>query len=131
MATRYVSEEDLLPPVRETIPTTESKELAYDPIERISSTFNLTPIRRYIKRTSLQNHESTIQSFETIQKQQELEDNWSKNGQPKKNLLRIQKEEQAIVGLEQYYIQSLDVMSGEWCEIHRISQQKKSVHRNK
>ncbi|CEG67645.1 hypothetical protein RMATCC62417_04042 [Rhizopus microsporus] len=127
----YVSEEDLLPPVRETIPTTESKELAYDPIERISSTFNLTPIRRYIKRASLQNHESTIQSFETIQKQQELEDNWSKNGQPKKNLLRIQKEEQAIVGLEQYYIQSLDVMSGEWCEIHRISQEKKSVHRNK
>lgn len=93
--------------------------MIYNPIESIGSTFRLTPIRRSANTSNQTDSSSNIQSFKTIQNQQ-LEDYKLKNTKPKKNLTRIQKEEQAIAGLEQYYIQTLNIMSGEWCEVQRI-----------
>ncbi len=101
MLIRYVSEEELLSTSRETKPIMKEKEIIYNPVESISSTFQLTPIRRQVKGSSNQpGSSSAVQSFQTIQKQQ-LEDHWLKNARPKKNLLRIQKEEQAIAGATQ------------------------------
>ncbi|KAG1467205.1 hypothetical protein G6F56_004539 [Rhizopus delemar] len=115
----YIPEEDLLNVPRETKHPNKEKKMIYNPIESIGSTFRLTPIRRSANTSNQTDSSSNIQSFKTIQNQQ-LEDYKLKNTKPKKNLTRIQKEEQAIAGLEQYYIQTLNIMSGEWCEVQRI-----------
>ncbi|ORZ22501.1 hypothetical protein BCR42DRAFT_368436 [Absidia repens] len=59
-------------------------------------------------------------SFHAIQQEQKLEDDWIK-GKRKKNLLRIQKEETAMLGLRDFYIQTLGRGSGEWIDIHPSS----------
>ncbi|KAI8369101.1 hypothetical protein EDC96DRAFT_503859 [Choanephora cucurbitarum] len=94
------------------------KQVLFNPLTSLGPTFRITPIRQ------LNNKETkSVQvgaSFESIQKQQQLEDSWIKGDKPKKNILRIQKEEQAIASIGQYYIQTLNIMSGEWCEIQRV-----------
>ena len=94
------------------------KQVSFNPLTSLGPTFRTTPIRQ------LNNKETkSVQlgaSFESIQKQQQLEDRWIKGDKPKNNILRIQKEEQAIASIRQYYIQTLNIMSGEWCEIQRV-----------
>lgn len=80
----------------------------------------MTPIRR-LHFDSDTSSKDTKKSFQTIQKQQLLEDNWRKNFNPKKNITKIQKEEQAIEAIAQYQIQTLDIMSGEWFEVRRMT----------
>ncbi|KAI7898269.1 uncharacterized protein BX663DRAFT_538623 [Cokeromyces recurvatus] len=120
-------QEDLLDEIHEiSRDPDESKtnSILFNPIESLGSTFQLTPIRRYTTSAANKNELTHKKSFQTIQKQQELEDSWLKGGHPKKNILQIQKEEQALASIEQYYIQTLDVMSGEWYEIQRVSSKK-------
>lgn len=89
----------------------------FNPVESLGPSFSLTPIRRlHFRSTST----DAKKSFHTIQQQQE-QDNWRKDYKPKKNILKIQKEEQAMEAIAQYYVQTLDIMSGEWYEVHRIS----------
>ncbi|RCI04480.1 hypothetical protein CU098_000354, partial [Rhizopus stolonifer] len=95
-------------------------QVLFNPTESLGSTFKLTPIRRFnFNKESTQ--ANVERSFQSIQKQQELEDNWIKGDKPKKNILRIQKEEQAVTSIGQYYVQTLEIMSGEWCEVQRIT----------
>lgn len=110
--------EELLDEIEDSryINTTTTK-INFNPIESLGSSFNMTPIRRL--NLSISSSDSK-KSFQTIQKQQQ-EDNWRKDFNPKKNIIKIQKEEQAIEGIAQYYVQTLDIMSGEWYEVHRIS----------
>ncbi|KAL9549463.1 hypothetical protein MBANPS3_005191 [Mucor bainieri] len=91
----------------------------YNPIDSLGASFQFTPIRRYNK-TSNEDKASLKKSFQSILKQQEQEDNWLKSNKPKKSIALIQKEEQALTGLAQYYVQTLDILSGEWFEIKRL-----------
>lgn len=99
--------------------TTTEDQIKFNPIETFGPSFQMTPIRRLHLGHSTSNE--TKKSFQTIQKQQQLEDNWRKNFKPKKNITKIQKEEQAIESIAQYYVQTLDIMSGEWYEVHRLT----------
>ncbi|KAI9273487.1 hypothetical protein EDC94DRAFT_632761 [Helicostylum pulchrum] len=99
--------------------TTTEDQIKFNPIETFGPSFQMTPIRRLHFGHSTSNE--TKKSFQTIQKQQQLEDNWRKNFKPKKNITKIQKEEQAIESIAQYYVQTLDIMSGEWYEVHRLT----------
>ncbi|KAI8080954.1 hypothetical protein BDF21DRAFT_444320 [Thamnidium elegans] len=99
--------------------TTTEDQIKFNPIETFGPSFQMTPIRRLHFGHSTSNE--TEKSFQTIQKQQQLEDNWRKNFKPKKNITKIQKEEQAIESIAQYYVQTLDIMSGEWYEVHRLT----------
>ncbi|KAI8370296.1 hypothetical protein BD560DRAFT_434946 [Blakeslea trispora] len=117
----YISKEHL-DQMKEEVDTSGQrmeKQVLFNPLNSLGATFRATPIRR------LNNKESgPIQierSFESIQKQQQMEDSWIKGDKPKKNILRIQKEEQAIASIGQYYIQTINIMSGEWCEIQRVA----------
>ncbi|KAI9472025.1 MAG: hypothetical protein EXX96DRAFT_582639 [Benjaminiella poitrasii] len=100
------------------------RKISFDPTHVLGSSFQLTPIHRYNTVVSSKELSGHKKSFQTIQKQQELEDNWLKGGQPKKNIIQIQKEEAALRAIEQYYVQTFDIMSGEWCEIQRILNKK-------
>lgn len=106
---------DELEDVRCIQPTTPI--LSFDPVKSLGSSFTMTPIRRFFQPTK---DTAAKKSFQTIQQQQE-QDNWRKDFKPKKNILKIQKEEQAMEAIGQYYVQTLDIMSGEWYEVHRIS----------
>ncbi|KAK4509996.1 Rho GTPase [Mucor velutinosus] len=100
------------PSVKETRPL-------YNPVDSLGASFKLTPIRRF-NSTSKEDQAFQKKSFQSILKQQELEDNWLKSNKPKKSIALIQKEEQALIGLAQYYVQTLDILSGEWLEIKRL-----------
>jgi hypothetical protein len=56
-------------------------------------------------------------SFHAIQQEQKLEDDWIKNKRTK-NLVQIQREETAMEGLREFYLQTLSRGSGEWINIH-------------
>ena len=88
-------------------------------INTLGPSFSLTPIRRL----QFNHHESqdAKESFKNIQNQQQLEDDWRKNFNPKKNIMKIQKEEQAIEGIAQYYVQTMEILSGEWFEVRRLT----------
>jgi hypothetical protein len=117
---RYISQEDMLDKQDLRKPDLRRKESVFDPTQCFGSTFKLTGIcRPNSKKLSIKSNEGQS-SFETIQKQQELEDKWLKGNRPKKNILRIQQEEQAVKDLVQHYIQTLDVMTGEWINVHRV-----------
>lgn len=93
----------------------------FDYVGSLGPSFVITPIRRLHldgANTLLKNEKK---SFETIQKQQQLEDDWRKNFNPKKNIIKIQKEEQAIESIAQHYVKEMDIMSGEWFEVRRIT----------
>ncbi|KAG0178136.1 hypothetical protein DFQ29_003864 [Apophysomyces sp. BC1021] len=97
----------------------------FDPLRSIGSTFAMTPIRRSSKygmtgAAATSPKGSKVQSFQTIQQQQEFEDNWIKGKRHKKNLVQIQTEEKAIEGLSEYYLQTIETGSGEWFEVGRI-----------
>jgi hypothetical protein len=104
---------------RQTTPKVD--KVLYNPFTNLGPSFNITPIRRLNPDHDSSSVHGAKKSFQTIQQQQELEDHWLKSGKPKKNILRIQKEEQAVASISQYYVQTLEIMSGEWCEIRRIS----------
>ncbi|KAI9344772.1 hypothetical protein BD770DRAFT_414187 [Pilaira anomala] len=99
---------------------TISQQIKFNAIESFGPSFQMTPIRR-LHFDSSTSSKDTKKSFQTIQKQQLLEDNWRKNFNPKKNITKIQKEEQAIEAIAQYQIQTLDIMSGEWFEVRRMT----------
>lgn len=103
---------------RQTTPNMD--KVLYDPVESLGPSFLITPIRRLKLDRNSSSDSDAKKSFQTIQRQQELEDQWLKSGRPKKNILRIQKEEQAMTGIAEYYVKTLDIMSGEWCEIKRM-----------
>jgi hypothetical protein len=92
--------------------------ILFNPVESFGSSFALTPIRRL---NFAQSSDPVKRSFETIQKQQAREDKWLKGDKPKKNILRIQKEEEALESISQFYVQTFEIRSGEWCEIKRVS----------
>lgn len=100
------------PSIKETRPL-------YNPVDSLGASFQFTPIRRYNKACN-GDKASQKKSFQSILKQQEQEDNWLKSNKPKKSIALIQKEEQALTGLAQYYVQTLDILSGEWFEIKRL-----------
>ncbi|KAI8986522.1 hypothetical protein BDB01DRAFT_612890 [Pilobolus umbonatus] len=108
----YIAEEDLLIPE---VPMEKVVEAPFNPVDCFGSSFEMTLPTRYTS-TSGSKMKS---SFQTIQKQQEKEDSWLKS-KPKKNLLAIQKEDQAIDSIKQQYINNIDIMSGEWIEIYRL-----------
>lgn len=90
-------------------------ETTFDPATSLGGTFRLTP-----RRGAVQKKNASAAPFSAILKQQELEDNWIKGkGRVKKNLLRIQTEERAIEGLQQFYVQTLEG-NGEWFSIRAI-----------
>ncbi|KAL0087572.1 hypothetical protein J3Q64DRAFT_1453039 [Phycomyces blakesleeanus] len=60
-------------------------------------------------------------SFEKILRQQAL-DKMRKDRRPKKSLVRIQTEERAVEGLREFYVQTIEVESGEWFEVNRVGQ---------
>ncbi|GAN04251.1 conserved hypothetical protein [Mucor ambiguus] len=93
------------PSIKETRPL-------YNPVDSLGASFQFTPIRRH-NNTSNEDEASQKKSFQSILKQQELEENWLKSNKPKKSIALIQKEEQALTGLAQYYVQTLDILSGE------------------
>lgn len=104
-------------------------ENVFDPIRSLGPSFSLAPIRRRQQGNSKTNHWSNQQgcepsssSFQAIQKQQELEDLWIKGKQSRKSLIRIQSEERAIESLKQFYVQTLDALSGEWVDVHRLDE---------
>lgn len=104
-------------------------ETVFDPIRSLGPSFSLAPIRRRQRGNSKTNHLSNQQggepsssSFQAIQKQQELEDLWIKGKQSRKSLVRIQSEERAIESLKQFYVQTLDALSGEWVDVHRLDE---------
>nr|AET35421.1 ArbB [Syzygites megalocarpus] len=115
----YISGEEYFDTPKVGESNTKEKEDTYNPIENICSNFCLVPIHRSADNLGKKNSYHQIQSFKTIQSQQ-FEDYKLKTTKTKKNILRIQKEEQAIEELKQYYIQTLNIMSGEWFEIQRI-----------
>lgn len=120
---RYVPEE-LLDDIEEinrpnSIPTKELNNFDY--VRSLGPSFVITPIRRLHLDGADARSKNEKKSFHTIQKQQQLEDDWRKNFNPKKNIIKIQKEEQAIEGIAQFYVKKMDIMSGEWFEVRRIA----------
>lgn len=103
-------------------------ETLFDPIRSLGPSFSLAPIRRQRGNSKTshwsnqQGGESSSSSFQAIQKQQELEDLWIKGKQSRKSLIRIQSEERAIESLKQFYVQTLDALSGEWVDVHRLDE---------
>ncbi|ORY95026.1 hypothetical protein BCR43DRAFT_495018 [Syncephalastrum racemosum] len=90
-------------------------ETTFNPATSLGETFRLTP-----RRGAAQKKSADTAPFSAILKQQELEDNWIKGkGRVKKNLLRIQTEERAIEGLQQFYVQTLEG-NGEWFSVRAI-----------
>ncbi|KAI8883128.1 hypothetical protein K501DRAFT_323634 [Backusella circina FSU 941] len=116
----YVSDEEILDKQDLRKLDLGREEGAFDPTLCFGSTFKLTSICRPNNKKQSAKTNKEQSSFETIQKQQELEDKWLKGNRPKKNILRIQKEEQAVKDLAQHYIQALDVMTGEWIDVRRV-----------
>ncbi|KAI9244008.1 hypothetical protein BDA99DRAFT_472813 [Phascolomyces articulosus] len=95
----------------------------FKPELSLGSKFTFTPIRRkHGPRMTRQNSQEqpAHHSFQAIQKQQEQEDLWIKGKQARKNLIQIQAEEQAMDGLQQFYVQTLDAKSGDWFEVNRL-----------
>ncbi|CEP14245.1 hypothetical protein [Parasitella parasitica] len=101
-------------------PSVDENRPLYSPLDSLGPSFRLTPIRRYTNTGSKDEKTASKSSFQSILKQQELEDHWRKNNKPKKSIALIQKEEQALAGIGQYYVQTLDIFSGEWFEIKRL-----------
>ncbi|CAO3594766.1 unnamed protein product [Absidia cylindrospora] len=106
--------------------------VVFDPRRSFGNTFELIPMtplpmtqtgndRSFFSGVDGQGLRRGSSSFHAIQQEQKLEDDWIK-GKRKKNLLRIQKEETAMLGLRDYYIQTLGRGSGEWIDIHPSSQ---------
>lgn len=93
----------------------------FDYVGSLGPSFTITPIRRLHLNSTGTLSKNEKKSFETIQKQQQLEDDWRKNFNPKKNIIKIQKEEQAIESIAQHYVKEMDIMSGEWFEVRRIT----------
>ncbi|OZJ04633.1 hypothetical protein BZG36_02028 [Bifiguratus adelaidae] len=62
---------------------------------------------------------STPSSFAFIQEQQ-LQERSKRAGKPKKSLVRIQVEEQAIEGLREFHLQTAEIGAGEWFTIERV-----------
>ncbi|KAF7722410.1 hypothetical protein EC973_003149 [Apophysomyces ossiformis] len=96
----------------------------FDPFRSIGPTFSMTPARRSSRQRAAGGKDpcteiSRVQSFHSIQQQQEIEDNWIKGKRHKKSLVQIQTEEKAIEGLSEYYLQTIETGSGEWFEIIR------------
>ncbi|CAO3630504.1 unnamed protein product [Mucor hiemalis] len=119
----YVPEE-LLDDIEEinrpnSIPTKELNNFDY--VGSLGPSFVITPIRRLHLDGADARSKNEKESFHTIQKQQQLEDDWRKNFNPKKNIIKIQKEEQAIESIAQFYVKKMDIMSGEWFEVRRIA----------
>lgn len=100
---------------------TVKDEDSFNFVESLGPSFNITPIRRLYLDNKGKASTEVKKSFQTIQKQQQLEDDWRKNFNPKKNIIKIQKEEQAIEGIAQYCVHTIEIMSGEWFEVHRIA----------
>lgn len=99
------------------------RELDFDPTISLGSNFALTPIRRQrstVKSQSIPGH-GGVRSFQDIQRQQELEDQWIKGKKTKKSLIRIQIEEKAIEALREFYVQTVDPSTGEWFEIESLN----------
>lgn len=115
---RYIPE-SLLDDMDQATPIIKETRPLYNPADSLGASFQFTPIRR-LYNTSKEDRASQKKSFQSILKQQELEDHWLKNSKPKKSIALIQKEEQALTGLAQYYVQTLDILSGEWFEIKRL-----------
>ncbi|KAI7868992.1 hypothetical protein BDF14DRAFT_1786675 [Spinellus fusiger] len=96
----------------------------FDPKRSLGDSFVCAPIRRRHHATGqlLPPSEGSKekQSFEAILKQQILEERQLKGKKPKKSLVRIQAEERAIESLHDYYVQVVDINSGEWFEINRL-----------
>lgn len=109
---------------RPTTSTALEDENSFNPNESLGSSFSITPIRRLHLNNNGSNRATvngSQKSFQTIQRQQQLENKWRKELKPKKNIMKIQKEEEAIESIAQYYVQSLDVASGEWHEVYRLA----------
>ena len=106
----------------------DKDETVFDPMRSLGSSFSLAPIRRQRGNNKAshwskqQGGETSSSSFQAIQKQQELEDLWIKGKQSRKSLVRIQSEERAIESLKQFYVQTLDALSGEWEDVHRLDE---------
>ncbi|KAL7325160.1 hypothetical protein PS15p_207676 [Mucor circinelloides] len=112
--------ESLLDDMEQAAPIIKETRPLYNPADSLGASFQFTPIRRLYNTTSIEDRASQKKSFQSILKQQELEDHLLKNSKPKKSIALIQKEEQALTGLAQYYVQTLDILSGEWFEIKRL-----------
>lgn len=119
MANRYIPESLLEDLDQQNSPMVKENRTLYNPINSLGPSFQFTPIHRFNSKSN-DDKSSSKKSFQSILKQQELEDNWLKNNKPKKSIALIQKEEQALISLGQYYIQTLDILSGEWFEIRRL-----------
>ncbi|KAI8640442.1 hypothetical protein BD408DRAFT_369912 [Parasitella parasitica] len=101
-------------------PTVREIRPLYNPRDSLGPSFRLTPIHRHTSSVSQNDKAPSKRSFQSILKQQELEDHWRKDNRPKKSVALIQKEEQALTGIGQYQVQTLNVLSGEWFEIERL-----------
>lgn len=125
MASSYVSKSFFdKPSVSERHPYENQAMTVFDPFRSIGPTFSMTPVRRSSRQQATGGKDpcidiSRVQSFHSIQQQQEIEDNWIKGKRHKKSLVQIQTEEKAIEGLSEYYLQTIETGSGEWFEIIR------------
>ncbi|CAO3607959.1 unnamed protein product [Cunninghamella echinulata] len=129
----YTSKEKLLDQhqngwERKTSDTISTKVL-FDPKKSLGPSFELIPLVHPISNKgkdklnlySLSNHQHhqdllRRSSFQAIQQEQKLEDDWKKG--KKKNLILIQREETAIEELKENYIQLCERGCGEWFDIH-------------
>ncbi|KAI8971962.1 hypothetical protein BDF20DRAFT_915702 [Mycotypha africana] len=94
----------------------------FNPVESFGPSFSQTPMRCFnFDKNDRRGAPSPKFSLRNIQQQQKMEDSWLKGNKPKKNILRIQKEEEALRGIAQFYVQTLDVMTGEWFEVKQLS----------
>ncbi|KAI9496700.1 hypothetical protein BDB00DRAFT_952741 [Zychaea mexicana] len=124
----YISKDELdltlSDPRRRSSEDSGQEDDLFKPERSLGAGFSFTPIRRSkyasMTRQHSQEEQQFARSFQSIQKQQEQEDLWIKGKQARKNLTRIQAEERAVDGLQQFYIQTLDAKSGEWFEVNRL-----------
>ncbi|CAO3624734.1 unnamed protein product [Cunninghamella blakesleeana] len=108
---------------------TMTSKFLFDSKKSLGPSFNLIPL---VQQTSSKakgkdkinhnalaiNHDDPLRrsSFQAIQQEQKLEDDWKKGR--KKNLILIQREETAIEELREYYIKLSDRGCGEYIYIH-------------
>ncbi|KAI9256169.1 hypothetical protein BY458DRAFT_441960, partial [Sporodiniella umbellata] len=113
----YISE-DSIELLEETYIGSQTEEVVYNPIESIGSSFRIIPIGRSLSVLNQNDPHPKNRSFKAIQDQQ-LEDYQIKTMKPKRNLVLIQKEEQAVLELKESCIQTLIIGNGEWYEIQK------------
>ncbi|KAI8391271.1 uncharacterized protein BYT42DRAFT_188138 [Radiomyces spectabilis] len=92
-------------------------------VDRLGSSFTMVPIRRAgSSKGPLSNQNLEPASLRSIIQQQKIEDDWIKGRRPRKSLVQIQTEERAKQGLYEFYVQTIELKSGEWFEISHSDQ---------